>query len=266
MLLGLVFATSGTRRAVRRSACRGRARQALADVGALDRGTGGLRPPLGAGQPVAGGRRWARRSAADAGGPGSTRRSPRSGSTRVGGRPVKTFSLGMRARLGLAGALLRRPRLLVLDEPTNGLDPQGIHEVRDLLLELNRQGTTLLPVQPPAQRGRGTVHAGRRAAGRVGSSRRRTSRRCVRRPGGYWCSTPDPDLALAVLDGRVEHRDGDLLSVRDGPAGAAGRAARRARRHGWSSCAIERRSLEQVVLGAHRTRVGPRSPARSRPR
>ena len=49
----------------------------------------------------------------------------------------------MRQRLGLAGALLRRPELLVLDEPTNGLDPQGITEVRELLLDLHRTGTTI---------------------------------------------------------------------------------------------------------------------------
>ena len=58
-------------------------------------------------------------------------------------RPVRAYSLGMRQRLGLAAALLRPPRLLILDEPTNGLDPRGIREIRDLLTELNRAGTTV---------------------------------------------------------------------------------------------------------------------------
>jgi ABC-type multidrug transport system ATPase subunit len=61
----------------------------------------------------------------------------------VGRRPVRAWSSGMRQRLGLAAALLRAPRLLVLDEPTNGLDPHGMREVRDLLVELVGGGTTV---------------------------------------------------------------------------------------------------------------------------
>jgi ABC-type multidrug transport system ATPase subunit len=67
----------------------------------------------------------------------------RVGLDRVGRRPVRAWSSGMRQRLGLAAALLRAPRLLVLDEPTNGLDPHGMREVRDLLAGLVAGGTTV---------------------------------------------------------------------------------------------------------------------------
>ena len=58
-------------------------------------------------------------------------------------RPVRTYSRGMRQRLGLAQAIVHRPRLVILDEPMSGLDPLGRRDVRLLILELAREGTTV---------------------------------------------------------------------------------------------------------------------------
>lgn len=59
-------------------------------------------------------------------------------------RPVGKYSLGMRQRLGIAQAIMENPNVLILDEPMNGLDNHGVEDVRNLLLELKKQGKIIL--------------------------------------------------------------------------------------------------------------------------
>lgn len=141
MLLGLVLATSGDIEVLGES-MPSSGRSVLPQVGALVEGP--------AAYPHLSGR--ANLATFDSAGARSRRRGRDARITEVleqvgldpsDRRPVRTYSLGMHQRLGLALALLRRPRLLVLDEPTNGLDPQGIREIRKLLLDLNASGTTI---------------------------------------------------------------------------------------------------------------------------
>jgi len=164
----------------------------------------------------------------------------------VDSRPVKKYSLGMRQRLGLAAALLRGPRLLVLDEPTNGLDPQGIREIRDLLTELNQAGTTvflsshqLAEVEQLCTRV-GIVNRGRLVLQQDLDELRAPTGRVV-------LHTPDADRAAALLDGRVEHRDGDRLLVAEAdPAAVNARLVAAGLR--VTQIGPERRSLEDLML------------------
>ena len=66
------------------------------------------------------------------------------GLTPAANRKVKGYSLGMRQRLGIAAAMIGDPQVLILDEPANGLDPEGIHWLRDLLKRLAAEGRTVL--------------------------------------------------------------------------------------------------------------------------
>jgi ABC-type multidrug transport system ATPase subunit len=191
----------------------------------------------------------------DAAGPGGPRRTRKRrinealeqvGLGGIDRRPVRAYSTGMRQRLGLAAALLRQPDLLVLDEPTNGLDPQGIHEIRQLLAGLNAAGATVflsshLLAEVEQLCGRvGVLDRGRLVLqDDLANLQTPTGRVIVR--------TPDMDRAAALLDGQLCERSGERLVIRSADAAevnatlvAAGVRVR--------ELAEERRTLEAAVL------------------
>ncbi|MEU7320121.1 ABC transporter ATP-binding protein [Streptomyces griseoviridis] len=141
MLMGLIAPTSGTA-SVLGGAMPGAARTVLPHIGALIEG------PALYGH-LSGRDNLLRYDAADPTADPRTRRAragsalERVGLTAAAGKKAKAYSLGMKQRLGLACALLQPRRLLVLDEPTNGLDPQGMREIRSLIRELASDGTTV---------------------------------------------------------------------------------------------------------------------------
>ncbi len=114
-------------------------------------------------------------------------------------RPVRGYSLGMKGRLSLAAALLNDPELLILDEPTNGLDPQGIREVRELIQSLPAQGITvmisshlLLEIEQVA------THVGIIVAGKMRFEGTLSALRTQSQPS-VQVSVNDPSRALEVL-------------------------------------------------------------------
>ncbi|MFB7652055.1 MULTISPECIES: ABC transporter ATP-binding protein [unclassified Streptomyces] len=141
MLMGLIEPTSGSARVLGRPMPRA-ARTVLPRVGALIEG-----PALYGF--LSGRDNLLRYDAADPTADPRTRRErvaaalDRVGLAAAAGKKAKAYSLGMKQRLGLAAALLQPRRLLVLDEPTNGLDPQGMREIRALVRELASDGTTV---------------------------------------------------------------------------------------------------------------------------
>ena len=244
MLLGLVYPTSGSATLLGHSVPK-HVRAALPHVGAL------VEQP--AAIPHLSGR--TNLSMIDAAGPryrGRARKArieealERVGLAGVDRRPVRAYSLGMRQRLGLAAALLRQPRLLILDEPTNGLDPRGIKEIRDLLLELNRNGTTvflsshlLSEVDELCDRV-GIVDRGRLV--------RQESLEVLRAPTGrVIVDTPDPTAAAALLDGQIESHEGNRLVIRaEDPAELNTRLVTGG--IPVREIGVQRRTLEQVVF------------------
>ncbi len=244
MLLGLVYATSGEIEVMGRQ-IPAHAADVLPDIGAL------VEEP--AAYPHLSGR--ANLALFDAAGPGAPRRSRRGridealervGLGGIDRRPVKAYSLGMRQRLGVAAALLRSPRLLILDEPTNGLDPRGIRDVRDLLIELNQAGATVfLSSHLLAEVEQLCTHVGIFDSGRLVLQDELVALRAP--TGQIVVDSPDADRAAALLDGRVEMREGARLVVRHDDAATLNAELVRAGVR-VTEIGSHRRSLEQVVL------------------
>lgn len=197
MLLGLASPTSGEARLLGSDVARGRA-DVLPRVGALVEGPG-FYPYL------SGAANLRRLDSADRYAPSRTRAArvadalERVGLSAAANKSVKAYSLGMKQRLGIANALLTPRELLILDEPTNGLDPQGTREVRSLVRSLAAAGTTIfVSSHLLAEIEQICTHAAVMSAGNLVAQGTLDDLRHVGR-ARVRVVTPDIDLAAGVL-------------------------------------------------------------------
>jgi ABC-2 type transport system ATP-binding protein len=217
MLLGLAGATAGEIRVLGEEMPR-RVSEVLPRVGALVEGPA-FYPFL------SGAANLARLDSANRHAPSRTRRDrvgealERVGLSHAARKRVKAYSLGMKQRLGLANALLTPRELLVLDEPTNGLDPQGTREVRNLIRSLAEGGTTVfVSSHLLAEIDQICTHA---AIMSNGSLVAQGTLEDLRRAGspGVEVRTPDATAARRVLTSLglevPDARDGDADTARD---------------------------------------------------
>lgn len=198
MLLGLASPTEGDATVLGRDIRTGLA-EALPRVGALVEGPG-FYPYL------SGEANLKRLDSADGFVSGATRSArvgdalARVGLTAAAGKKVKAYSLGMKQRLGIANALLTPRDLLVLDEPTNGLDPQGTREVRTLIRSLAAEGTTVfVSSHLLAEIEQICTHAAVMTGGRLVAQGTIDELRQVGR-ARIRLTTPDAALAIPVLE------------------------------------------------------------------
>ncbi|MER6983006.1 ABC transporter ATP-binding protein, partial [Streptomyces carpinensis] len=210
MLMGLIEPTSGTARVLGHPMPRS-SRAVLPHVGALIEG-----PALYGF--LTGRDNLVRYDSADPTADPRTRSSrvaaalDRVGLTAAGGKKARAYSLGMKQRLGLAAALLQPRRLLVLDEPTNGLDPQGMREIRSLVRELASDGTTVfLSSHLLDEIEQVCTHAAVMARGRL-VTQGAVAELAAGARGRLVVTTPDPAEAARVLK---EQGVGDVVVADD---------------------------------------------------
>jgi len=176
----------------------------------------------------------------------------RVGLSAAAGKKVRAYSLGMRQRLAIAVALMQRRDLLVLDEPTNGLDPQGTREVRTLIRELAHDGTTVFTsTHLLAEVEQVCTHAGVMSRGKLVRQSTVADLRAELRPR-LVVRSPDLDTAMDTLAGlgvtdlrrQTETVDGDPGELPIDKLAAALVAAE-VRIHGFG---LERPSLEEAFV------------------